>query len=71
MTDATLVLIMKDGRKLNLQVGPNDWDGQKELAEVKDVLWPKFKDNSSFRMTSCRPMRSSSSTTCSGTCTAP
>jgi hypothetical protein len=33
MTDATLVLIMKDGRKLNLQVAPNDWDGQKELAE--------------------------------------
>ena len=28
------------------------WCGpcQKELAEVKDVLWPKFKDNSSFKM---------------------
>jgi peroxiredoxin len=28
------------------------WCGpcQKELAEVKDVLWPKFKDNGSFKM---------------------
>ncbi len=28
------------------------WCGpcQKELAEVKDILWPKFKDNAAFRM---------------------